>query len=234
MSRRSLVIVDSKYVKSTAKAKARVGYIGYRSRERGEYTRGFFDEKANIGASPDRFLHELDHNKALQHSQVVKTHTMVISLRQSAYDVLKISDGDLRDVARDLMKDLGERKGMELTWIGALHEKHGHPHVHISILGVGKDSDGEQHRLYINQDDLKWMKEHSVKNVEQKAPLIEQFAQISESMQMTRSGLRLAAQTEEYQPARRRQRRRHKSRQELQRETNQMQKSQSEERSHDI
>jgi len=183
---RSRVIFNSRYTRSIEKAKANVGYIGFRSREKDEDTRGFFDRDHNLGANYRGYIDKLENSPALKHPMTVKVHTMLVSLRQKDYELLKDSGGDLRDVARDVMKDLGERKGLELTWIGALHEKSGHPHVHLNVLAIGKDGDGQQHRLYLDKEDIQWMRDQTLERFYDQVPFLAATEHLSDSMHAAR------------------------------------------------
>lgn len=142
---------------ATRKVLSHLKYIGFRSRELDfdKDTKGLFDEKSDQ-ASLKKFYKSIENEPGLKHSSTVKIHKMIISLKQEDYEKY---GKDFKDIARFAMKSLEERKGVKLEWVGAVHLKEGHPHVHLAIKSIGKDlSDGSNRRLYIDKEDIDFLR----------------------------------------------------------------------------
>jgi hypothetical protein len=167
---RGRCFLNVRHTNSIEKARVMALYIGFRARERAEHERGFFNEHVDHGADYKRHLREIENHPALQHSKTVKVHTMILSLRQGDYDALVAAGGSLKQIARDVIRDLEDAKGMKLHWIGALHENTGHPHVHLHIMSVGRDSRGNNVRLRITKQDIQWMRERMERHLEKYVP----------------------------------------------------------------
>lgn len=169
---RSIVLVG--YRKDLDSVKNNIKYIGFRSREHDEEEKGFFNRGIDLGADYEMFINKVEHHPALQHESTVKMHTMIFSMYEGDYQALKESGANLKELAREVLADLEERKGLKLEWIGALHENSGHPHVHIGIMSVGVDADGQNRRLYLDkQNDLPWLREKFLEKIEKRVPEIE-------------------------------------------------------------
>ncbi|WP_436664470.1 relaxase MobL (plasmid) [Alicyclobacillus acidoterrestris] len=172
MAQRSVVLV--RYKKDIKSARNNVKYIGFRSRETLEEERGLFNRTIDHGADYQIFLNKIEKHPALQHENTVKMHTMILSMYESDYRALQDSGSNLKDLAREVMKDLEERKGMKLEWIGAVHENSGHPHVHLAIMSVGETEDGKSRRLYLDKaHDLPWLREKFLEKIQERVPDIE-------------------------------------------------------------
>ncbi|GMA65646.1 hypothetical protein NZD89_27970 (plasmid) [Alicyclobacillus fastidiosus] len=166
---RSIVLV--RYKKDIDSARNNVKYIGFRSRETDEEERGLFNRDIDHGADYEIFLNKIENHPALQHENTVKMHTMILSMYESDYRALLDSGSNLKELAREVMSDLEERKGMKLEWIGAVHENSGHPHVHLGIMSVGVTEDGKARRLYIDKEsDLPWLRERFLEKIERRVP----------------------------------------------------------------
>ncbi|SFV03631.1 hypothetical protein [Alicyclobacillus macrosporangiidus] len=167
---RARTVVLVRYKKTMDRVRANVKYIGFRAREQEEEERGFFNAKLDHGADYRTFLSQIEHHPALQHPSAVKAHTMILSLRETDYRALLEAGGSFKDMARELIRDLEERKGIQLTWIGAVHEKSRHPHIHLSIMSVGTDAQGHNRRLYLNKEDCEWLRQALDKKLERYVP----------------------------------------------------------------
>ncbi|MFD1674156.1 hypothetical protein [Alicyclobacillus fodiniaquatilis] len=168
---RSIVLV--RYKKDIQSARNNIKYIGFRSRESEEEERGLFNRDLDQGADYEIFLNKIESHPALQHDSTVKMHTMILSMYENDYRSLLESGSNLKDLAREVLSDLEEHKGMKLEWIGAVHEKSGHPHVHIGIMSVGVTPEGVTRRLYLNRDqDLPWLREKFLEKIQQRVPEI--------------------------------------------------------------
>lgn len=143
---------------ATRKVLSHLKYIGFRSRELDfdKETKGLFDKNSEQ-ASLKKFYSSIEKEPGLRHSSTVKIHKVIISLKQEDYEKY---GRDFKDVAREMMKGLERRKGMELEWVGSVHLKEGHPHVHLAIKSIGRDfDDNSTTRLYLDKDDIKFMRD---------------------------------------------------------------------------
>lgn len=138
--------------KSIDKVKAHAKYIGFRSRENHQNERGLFNREKDIGASHTQFAQRLSERRSLSHSQSNKAFKVVLSWREKDARELGIHDEQkYREVARNYIEQLEKDKNMKLDYIGAVHMKDGHPHVHLVISGVGDDREtGQDRRLRID------------------------------------------------------------------------------------
>ncbi|MCM3032874.1 relaxase/mobilization nuclease domain-containing protein [Niallia sp. MER 6] len=142
---------------ATRKVLSHLKYIGFRSRELDfdRDTKGLFDEKSDQ-ASLKKFYKSIENEPGLRHSSTVKIHKMIISLKQEDYETY---GKDFKEIARYALKGLEERKGMKLEWVGAVHLKEGHPHVHLAIKSIGQDlTNGSNKRLYIDKEDIDFLR----------------------------------------------------------------------------
>lgn len=138
---------------STRKVLSHLQYIGFRSRELDfdKETKGLFSASTDK-ASLKEFYRSIQEEPGLRHSNTVKIHKMIISLKQEDYERY---GKDFKVIAREVMAGLEERKGMKLEWVGSVHLKEGHPHVHLAIKSIGRDfEDGSTKRLYIDREDI--------------------------------------------------------------------------------
>lgn len=145
-------------------------YIGFRAREHSWEEKGFFDEQHDRGADGQRFIDTVTSHPALQHSQTIKMHALIISLKEDQFRTFRENGGDYKQLVRDYMKDLEERKGMKLTWVAAVHETTKHPHVHVHVMSVGETDEGKNKRLYLNKEDFAWSRAQLDKHLEPYMP----------------------------------------------------------------
>ncbi|GMA66083.1 relaxase/mobilization nuclease domain-containing protein [Alicyclobacillus fastidiosus] len=156
MPTKARCIVNVKYIKKVEDVKERVKYVAFRTREHAEEELGLFNEQFDKGVNMEEFVADVKHDPALQHDATVKVHTMVLSFRQEDYDALQDKGINVKDITREFVKELEERKGMKLNWVAAAHHKEGHPHVHLIIKSVGTDHQDKHHRLRMDKDDFLW------------------------------------------------------------------------------
>lgn len=150
---------------STEKNAEKVGphlkYIGFRSQEQGyeKEMKGFFDEQRDRVTDYKALEQSVRHDRALQHHSSVKIHKFVISFRREDYEKLGLNEGRMKEVARVFMQKLELEKGMKLEWVGAIHLKSDHPHIHLVVKSVGRDDFGNGRRLHINiKEDISELK----------------------------------------------------------------------------
>jgi len=118
---------------------AHLKYIQYRAGEEGEGPRTVFGETENTLALREAHGMILDQGR-----DGLRFHKIVISPAESE------RVGDWHAFTRQVMDDLGQRVGLQLTWCATVHENTDHPHVHIVLAGDGERADGQvvQARLY--------------------------------------------------------------------------------------
>lgn len=141
---------------STRKVLSHLKYIGFRSRELDldKDTKGLFNATEDK-ASLKKFYKSIKDEPGLKHSNTVKLHKVIISLKEEDY--LKYGK-DFKEISRVVMADLERRKGMKLEWVGAVHLKEGHPHAHLAIKSIGIDDGGNTRRLFLDKEDITSMR----------------------------------------------------------------------------
>ncbi|MGW6353371.1 relaxase/mobilization nuclease domain-containing protein [Streptomyces sp. NPDC055080] len=81
----------------------------------------------------------------------VALHKFVITISQDERDRLNI---DLRELARDTIAAFETKTGLQLDWVGSIHDDEGHPHVHIAYRG--KDLNGKD--IFIGPKQIEQLK----------------------------------------------------------------------------
>ncbi|HDK4225192.1 relaxase/mobilization nuclease domain-containing protein [Staphylococcus haemolyticus] len=154
---KNLSFIKVTNTKSISKVGAHCKYIGYRSRENHQNERGLFDKNKDNGASHKQFVQRLNERRSLRHSQSNKAFKVVLSWRENDARELGLHDEQrYKEVARDFVERIEKDKNMKLDYIGAVHMKDDHPHIHLVISGVGDDKEtGQDRRLRLNfKEDL--------------------------------------------------------------------------------
>lgn len=129
-------------VKNIKKVNAHLKYVGFRSREQGE-EKSFFSEHSDK-ADYKAFLQRIESHKALKHSNSVKAHKIVFSLREGDYKEYKEQSGkDYKELVRETLKNYEDKHNVKLDWVASIHETEGHPHCHVVIKGVS-DKQGDR------------------------------------------------------------------------------------------
>ncbi len=138
--------------KSVGKVQAHAKYIGFRSRDKHQNERGLFDRTRDNGAPYKEFVKSLKEKPSLSHSQSNKAFKVVLSWREKDARELGIHSEDrYKDIARNYVQQLEKDKGMKLDYVGAVHMKDEHPHIHLIISGVGQNKEnGRDNRLRID------------------------------------------------------------------------------------
>jgi hypothetical protein len=142
-------------MKSLKTAINHVKYIAYRERssERGY---GLFNDKSDNVEVKD-FIKTLD-DKRTAHPDVAKIHTLLFTMSGNEWERGNYLPGDYQTMIRNIMKDWQLERGITVDWVAAEHDEKGHPHVHIVIKSVMKDSNGVERRLKMTPEDKKWFK----------------------------------------------------------------------------
>ncbi|MGH2478034.1 MAG: hypothetical protein ACRDHW_00035 [Ktedonobacteraceae bacterium] len=108
---------------------AHMKYIEHRSRDLERETRD------------DRRVFTKDEDVVSRHDAV--EDIMAHEHRQVSYHKMVLSPGadepveDWREWTREVMDDLEDRKGMDLTWYAVKHDNTDNPHVHVTLAGSG-------------------------------------------------------------------------------------------------
>ncbi|EGQ3717849.1 hypothetical protein HN170_002585 [Staphylococcus pseudintermedius] len=149
---KNLTFMKVTTTKSLDSVKAHCKYIGFRSRENHQNDRGLFSRNEEVGASYRQFVDELRRKPSLNHSQTNKAFKIVLSWREQDAKELGIhAEEKYKEIARNYVSMLEQDKNMKLDYIGAVHMKDGHPHIHLVISGVGRDKEtGNDRRLKVN------------------------------------------------------------------------------------
>lgn len=122
-------VVKHSYVngaRAMERARAHLRYVQFRpGKDRDERARKFFDGKDNkIGSDA--------------------VHASVCSFKKQGFLMHKliISPGaektDIQEYVREIMHELGRRKGQELEWYGVRHDNTENAHCHVVVMGVDK------------------------------------------------------------------------------------------------
>lgn len=147
--------VSIRYMKSLKTAINHVKYIAYRDRESGKGYGLFSDKNDNIEVKD--FVKTLD-DKRTTHKDVSKIHTLLFTMSGNEWERGNYQHGDYQKMVRNVMEDWQLDKGITVNWVAAVHDEKGHPHTHIVIKSVFKDSDGIERRLKMTTEDKKWFK----------------------------------------------------------------------------
>lgn len=137
--------------KSIDKVQAHAKYIGFRSRDQHQNERGLFNREKDNGASHTQFTQRLRERPSLSHSQSNKAFKVVLSWREQDAREMGIHDEQrYKEIARRYVEELEKDKNMKLDYIGAVHMKDNHPHIHLVVSGVGEDKEtGQDKRLRV-------------------------------------------------------------------------------------
>jgi len=79
---------------------------------------------------------EVDHNVFADRCKDDRHHFRFIISPDDAHEL-----GDLKSLARELMRDMERDLGTRLEWIGIDHWNTEHPHLHILVRGVADDGE---------------------------------------------------------------------------------------------
>lgn len=147
--------VSNRYMKSLKTAINHVKYIAYRERssERGY---GLFNDK-NDNVEVKDFIKSLN-DKRTAHPDVAKIHTLLFTMSGNEWERGNYLSGDYQTMIRNVMKDWQLERGITVEWVAAEHNEKGHPHVHVVIKSVMKDSSGVERRLKMTPEDKEWFK----------------------------------------------------------------------------
>lgn len=135
-----------------AKAKAHVNYIQHRSgHDKEQGTRQFFDKDGDAvtSASVKKDIDGAGDRGVLIHKLILSPGVQGV---------------DLKQYTRELMEEIGDRKGLDLEWKAVIHKNTDHDHVHVVVMG--KDRDGRTVRF--NRNDYQSLREIGDRYLERK------------------------------------------------------------------
>ncbi|MBA3991958.1 MAG: hypothetical protein C0469_00430 [Cyanobacteria bacterium DS2.3.42] len=147
-------VAKHSYVKGAsgrARAKAHVDYIQYRrgeDRENNKPREFFSDEREKIlGREVKQDIDNLDRSKVVAHKLILSPGVQNI---------------DMQRYTRELLKEVGREKGLDLDWRAVIHKNTDHDHAHVVVFG--KDKNGRE--VLFDKDDYKNMREAGDKYLE--------------------------------------------------------------------
>lgn len=140
-------VAKHSYIKGArgkARAKAHVNYIQYRRGEDrdGSKPREFFsDEREHIqGREVKKEIDDQERSKVVVHKLILSPGVDGVNVQ--AY-------------TRDVLKQVGREKGLDLNWRAVVHTNTDHDHAHVIVFG--KDKNGRE--VLFNRDDYAKMRE---------------------------------------------------------------------------
>lgn len=140
-------VAKHSYIKGAsgkARAMAHVNYIQYRrgeDRENGKPREFFSQEREHIqGREVKR---DIDRGERA----MVVAHKLILSPG--------LQNVDMQKYTRDVLKETGREKGLDLDWRAVIHKNTDHDHAHVVVFG--KDKNGRQ--VTFNREDYKTMRE---------------------------------------------------------------------------
>lgn len=147
-------------IKTIKQLVAHSKYIGFRSREIEDNSKGFFGRDNNY-EDYKKFIKRIQNNKAIKHPNSIKAHKLVFSLKGVDYGAYKRSGKNYKELIRKTLNEYEKKHGIKLDWIASIHDFKGHPHVHVIIKAVSdsKDKDGRNKRVFLKKNDFKEMKD---------------------------------------------------------------------------
>ena len=144
------------------RALAHVKYIQHRPGEDRGDEKGremFNDEEDNLDSKVMRKkIRQQENNKVVAHKLTLSP---------------EIAPADKKAYTREVLKELGKDKGLDLEWVGVAHENTEHHHIHVVILG--KDKNGRA--VKIDKADYSKIREFGDRYMERVHPLEYQRAE---------------------------------------------------------
>lgn len=144
------------------RALAHVKYIQHRPGEDRGDEKGremFNDDEDNLDSKVIRKkIRQQENNKVVAHKLTLSP---------------EIAPADKKAYTREVLKELGKDKGLDLEWVGVAHENTEHHHIHVVILG--KDKNGRAVR--IDKADYSKIREYGDRYMERVHPLEYQRAE---------------------------------------------------------
>lgn len=119
--------------KGAARAQAHVRYIQFRGgKDKDEEARSFFSSLRDDvhGREVSAAVYGQDPRGTIMHKLILSPG---------------VQGADVKEYCREVMADLGSRKGLDLEWYAVQHDNTDNPHVHIVVMG--RDENGRNVRL---------------------------------------------------------------------------------------
>ncbi|MBU6454358.1 MAG: hypothetical protein KGS72_21500 [Cyanobacteria bacterium REEB67] len=124
-------VVKHSYIKAfrdgRGRARAHVNYIKFRpGKDKDEAgSRAFFSDRED-GLTSQHVNYAIDRQKG----RGVLVHKVIISPG--------VQDANTQEYVREVLHDLGHRKGLDLEWYAVEHRNTANPHAHVVIMGTDK------------------------------------------------------------------------------------------------
>ncbi len=140
-------VVKHRYVKGASgrnRIKAHVNYIQNRrgeDREERKPREFFSDERDKIqGREVKKDIDEMDRSKVVAHKLILSPG---------------LQNVDMQKYTRDVLKEAGKEKGLDLDWRAVIHRNTDHDHAHVIVYG--KDKNGRE--VLFDKEDYKNMRD---------------------------------------------------------------------------
>ncbi|PZM77195.1 MAG: hypothetical protein DKT66_28560 [Candidatus Melainabacteria bacterium] len=140
-------VAKHSYIKGAsgaARAKAHINYIQYRRGEdrENDKPREFFspDREGIQGREVKQDIDNLDRSKVVAHKLILSPG---------------LQNVDMQQYTRDLLKEVGKEKGLDLDWRAVIHKNTDHDHAHVVVFG--KDKNGRE--VLFDRGDYKNMRD---------------------------------------------------------------------------
>ncbi|NJL70994.1 MAG: hypothetical protein HC888_04930 [Candidatus Competibacteraceae bacterium] len=140
-------VAKHSYIKGAsgrARAKAHVNYIQYRrgeDRENGKPREFFSQDKERIqGREVKQDIDRLERSKVVVHKVILSPGIQKV---------------DMERYTREVMKEAGREKGLDLDWRAVVHKNTDHDHAHVIVFG--KDKNGRE--VTFDRDDYAKLRE---------------------------------------------------------------------------
>jgi hypothetical protein len=139
-------VAKHSYIKGAsgrARAKAHVNYVQYRhGPDRDDKPREFFSPDRE-GIQGREVKQDIDNGERAK----VVAHKLILSPG--------LQNVDMQKYTRDVLKDVGREKGLDLDWRAVIHKNTDHDHAHVIVFG--KDKNGRE--VLFDRDDYKNMRD---------------------------------------------------------------------------
>ena len=140
-------VAKHSYIKGAsgkARAKAHVNYIQYRrgeDRENGKPREFFSQDKDRIqGREVKQEISRLERSKVVVHKVILSPGVQGV---------------DMERYTREVLKETGREKGLDLNWRAVVHRNTDHDHAHVIVFG--KDKNGRE--VTFDRDDYAKLRE---------------------------------------------------------------------------
>lgn len=151
------MVIRHNYTRSPKRAQAGLRYYQMRPRGKEEPPRSIFDSDGSITRTEAyRLMRECqaapEPDAAPDAQPPFLCHRIVLAPSDEE------RPEDLREMTRDVMRELEKDKGLRLHWVAIEHRHTEHHHVHVLLFGAGEDVQGQKHEVRLHREDHTRMK----------------------------------------------------------------------------